>query len=188
MVYPREKQIVFIPYWVQETLQRNQLPLADCLNLAKIQPLMSLNDVVAFYTLQDYYERVMGIQAFAPTGLFWSWINGIPEGESVLRSFYNSVSTLSCDKTFKQEVESRLFHEDAKTQFYTKPFITYDLTPEVCGVVIYPGYFVGNNLFELQRSVVEAILKVLYVYDPSHEVAKTPLFKKYLELLSVVQQ
>ncbi len=67
---------------------------------------------------------------------------------------------------------------------YKEPFATYDLTPEVAGVVIYPGYFTTDTIQKYQHELIVSILKVFYVYSAYHEVCKTPFFKRYLELLA----
>lgn len=178
-----KKRIVFIPYWVQDVLSRNKMQLADCLDVAKIKPVLALNDLLCFAALQRFSDRLFG-RPVTNDELYWIWASSA-EGNPEARNFLHSkVSTMSIDESYTTEVQSRLFDVDAHTAQYENPFITYDLTPEVVGVVIYPGYFTSNSNSELQKSFVSAILKVLYVYEPSHEVAKTPLFKRYLELLS----
>lgn len=180
-----KKQIVLIPFWIQEIMKRNNMPLAECLEFPKVKPVMALNDLVEFSALQEHMDFVLGTK-FAGTHLYWVWASSIPNGnaDSELMQALNSASTLSKDESFQKELKSRLFDTAAKSSHYKEPFITYDLSPTVVGVVIYPGFFDRENNTALQKPLVEAILKVLYVYEPSHEVAKTPLFKRYLELLS----
>lgn len=179
-----KKQIVLIPFWVQEVLQRNQLPLSACLDLEKIKPLMSLNDLVGFLTLQKYMDKILGTK-YVHDELTWVWSRGIQNGNTQLNDFlWKTLNTLAGDLTFHKEVESRLLDADAKTDQYKEPFITYDLPQGIVGVVIFPGFFADAGVSEFQKPLVEAILKLLYVYESSHEVAKTPLFKRYLELLA----
>jgi hypothetical protein len=114
------------------------------------------------------------------------WSKSIPDDQPALRDFlFQQVDALSSDASHRKEVHGRLFSEDSRDEQHKEPFICYDLTPDVCGVVIYPGFFVGkNSAKELQLAFVREVLKVLYVYDTQSEVAKTSLFKRYLELLS----
>lgn len=179
-----KKQIILIPFWVQEILQRNQLPLATCLDLEKLKPLMSLNDLVSFATLQGYSKQVTGVESM--NDLVWVWSRNIMATNTTMNDFlWKTIVTLEKDQSFRQEVESRLFDADAKQDQHKDAFITYDIASDVMGVVIFPGFFVGDGVSEFQKPVVQAILKLLYVYESTHEVAKTPLFKRYLELLTV---
>ena len=179
------KHIVLIPHWVQETIKRNGLTLSDVLNFEKIKPLLSVQDLVGLLTLQDFTKPVFGVD-YINSNLWNIWSDSISKDNQNLKKFFtDSVTQLSHDQSFHKEVNDRLFCEDARTDFHKEPFDTYDLPmTDVVAVVIYPGFFVGNANASLQQSLIEAILKVLYVYEPSHEVAKTPLFKRFLELLS----
>lgn len=179
-----KKQIVLIPYWVQEILVRNQKTLATCLELDQCKPLMALNDLVCFSALQCCSQQLLGYNV--GNELSGLWRDSIPEGYPETRQFSDLVETLNSDASFKAEVQERLFTIDSKVDRYNKPFVVYDLTPEVCGVVLYPGFFTIESKGMHQLSLVEALLKILYVYDAYHEVAKTPLYRRYLELLSSV--
>jgi len=177
------KRIVLIPFWVQDILARNKMQLADCLNVAKLKPIMALNDLLAFAALQRHIVQLVGAPVIGDE-LYWIWAESVAANPELKKFLNESISVLSGDPTYNREIQSRLFDPDAHTAQYEKPFITYDLSPEVLGVVIYPGYFTDSGNNDLQKSLVSAILKLLYVYEHDHKVAKTPLFKRYLELLS----
>lgn len=179
-----KKRIVLIPYWIEETLRRNQLPLATCLDFAKLRPLLALSDLIGFSTLQRYTELVTGAKEVYPA-LSDIWYDSLSKDQADEREFLlHGVTALDDGQVFRKDIFARLFEAEAKLQQYQEPCITYDLTPGVCGVVIYPGFFGAAATPELQRSLIEAILKVLYVYCTYSEVAQTSLFKRYLELLS----
>jgi hypothetical protein len=178
-----KKRVVLIPYWVQDILNRNKMPLADCLDIGKMKPVLALNDLLGMAALQNFFPTVLGSDF--PDELWWVWQTSTADNAELKKFMDAYVTNLGNNPVYVNVVQSRLFDEDAKHFVYENPFITYDLSPETLGVVIYPGFFVGNDIVELQKSLIKAILKVLYVYDPSHEVAKTPLFKRYLELLAV---
>jgi len=177
-----KKQLILIPFWIQEILGRNKLPLSTCLELDKIKPIISLNDVSAFYALQGYFKHVIGIDVFP--SLFSCWCDSITEQNVDVLKYRDTVSLLSTDTTINKDMYNRLFDPSSKSSQYDEPFKVYDLTPEIAGVVIYPGYFLEQTDCVQQKNLIEAILKVLYVYDAYHDVACTPSFKRYLELLS----
>lgn len=179
-----KKRIVLIPYWVQDTMQRKKLNLVDCLDFNKVMSVMAISDLVGFSALQEFFPHVLGNVQFYDE-LYTLWFQSVQANPVAGSYLANNITPfVRLDET-KKEVAERLFSSDAKTAQHENAFITYDLSPEVLGVVIYPGFFVREGDVELQKSLVKAILKVLYVYEPSHEVAKTPLFKRYLELLAV---
>jgi hypothetical protein len=181
-----KKEVILIPYWIQVILARNQLPLSTCLDIEKIKPLISLNDLITFVSIQNpkYFELVLGAKNYM-SDIISIWVEKSTKTNTAIRSFcYNTLVPISSDGTFNSELVTRLFTEESKDTSFKEPFIIYDLAPDVCGVVIYPGFFTQVSNKQLQKKVIESILEVLYVYMSFSEVAKTPLFKQYLEVLS----
>jgi len=186
----KRKQMILIPYWIQDTLKRTKMPLETCLDFIKLKPILSLNDLITFSTLQEYVQHVTGVSDVST--LVWTWSDSIPADQPAMSKYYwETITPMGKDLSFRAEIWARLFDKDSdKADGYAGrnehpvPFAVYDLSPDVCGVVIYPGFFTDPVAPELRLAVVEAILKVLYVYNAPHEVASTPLFKRYLELLA----
>ena len=176
------KQIVLIPHWIQETLWRKNLSLAACLDLDKLIPLISMSDMACYAALQSYFKHIIGTEE--PDWLYSNWCDSIAENNAVTLNYRDTVIQLANDGSVSKELYSRLFDVSSKVSQYEEPFKVYDLAPKVCGVVIYPGFFLEKPDLALQKSLIEAILKVLYIYDAYHDVAKTSSFKRYLELLS----
>jgi hypothetical protein len=180
-----KKVVILIPFWVQETLKRNNLQLSACLELEKIKPLFSTNDLITFLTLQDqrYLKLVAGLDTVDQ--LTWVWSNSILKSNRELNDIlWKTLVPASSDPSFHTEITERLFTEESKDKRHSDPFVTFDLTPDVCGVVLYPGYFISPNNIDLQKAVIEAIIEVLYRYLSFHETAQSPFFKRYLETLS----
>lgn len=178
-----KKQIVLIPFWIQEILGRNRLPLSACLELDKLKNIISMDDIASFSALQQSFQKLIGISMMDE--LYFNWRNSIPEGYPENIAYAELVNTVSFDTATISGMNMRLFEPEAKTDQYNEPFAIHDITPEVIGIVIYPGFFTNNTDTNLQKLLIEGILKLLYVYDAYHDVAKTPLFRRYLELLSI---
>lgn len=178
-----KKEVILIPHWIQESLARKNLPLSACLNFEQMRSHLSLNDLVGFLVLQKAWMEVAGYEYYS--ALYQHWLDSIANDRAELRDYLSqTIKPLEGDASFEKDIETRLFTEDTLAQ-YKQPFIIYDtLASSVMGAVLYPGFFVADRNDELQKDFIEAILKVLYVYDASHEVAQTPLFKRYLELLA----
>lgn len=177
------KKIILIPYWITEALKRAGLPASDALNLKVLKNILSVNDLVMFLALQKHFERIVG--CMPPDILLWMWtdVNQL-DSETLIEYGYQNLLPLSEDVSLQNELSARLFDSNSKSNHYEKPFIVCDITPDVAGIVIYPGYFDKINKIELQKKVVEEVLRILYVYCAPHVVADTVFFKRYLELLS----
>jgi hypothetical protein len=176
------KEFVLIPYWIQETLNRNKLPMSAALDLGKLREVTSVNDLISFYTLQESFDKLVG--APCVSCLFWAWEENIPMDNTELKKYYNNiVISLSSDPSFRNDIQTRLFDEGAKQDQYKEPFALYDLSPKVTGIVIYPGHFTNKVDKKKQKLIIDAMLKELYVYNTQHEVANLPMFRRYLELL-----
>lgn len=179
------KKLVLIPYWVEDALRRNGQPLADCLNLGKIRKIIPMSDLVAFVALQNYWKVFIGVNEPMLDSLVMQWFSQVgPAGAANNDELSHHILPLSNDPSVARDLEARLFDPAARCGQYKEPFNSYDLTPEFAGAVIYPGFF-GLNDKPSVDAFVRAMLKVLYVYESHSEVAKSPLFRRYLALLPV---
>jgi hypothetical protein len=179
------KQVILIPYWVHETLTRRKLPLSECLNFDAIKPLSSVNDLVCFLSMQRYFTELTGIQS-DDWSLFFQWMKTARGDNKTF--FEQTILPLERATDIEAEIETRLFSAESRLPHHEEPFYIYDITREVAGVVVNPGFFTQETGTEGYRAaLIVAILKVLYAYNAYHEVSTTPLFKRYLELLSAKQ-
>jgi len=179
-----KRNIILVPFWVHETLKRHNLNLTEALDFKKMREVLSLKDLACFLSLQDYTEMITGMQEMHLGSLYFGWSKSINMNQHEQQDFLNMASQLADDASIKKEVFARLFEPQSRCERHEKPFICYDLSPEFEGVVINPGFFTQLGDRQLQAEFIEAMLKALYVYEPYHEVSKTPLFKRHLELLS----
>jgi len=184
-----KKQFILVPYWIEDSLQRNKMSLPDCLDFPKIKAICSLNDLIGFSALQRCAGIILGKEVHDPVSgyeLFMAWSQSVVENDTEMHDYLTkNVSLLEDAPAFVKEMKNRLFSPESKHGRYDQPFRVVDLSNRLSAVVIYPGFFTedaGNTA--LQFEVIEAMLKVLYVYDSHSEVSKTSLFLRYLELLS----
>lgn len=183
----RNSEIILLPHWVHEAMQRNRLPLETCLNFDKMRSILSATDLAGFLQLQEHAKCVVGGKVESGQYALWhAWSQSCMTEESKAY-LTNTFEPLSRDPSVRDEVLSRLFSEDAKQDRFKEPFITYDIAPGYGGVVIYPGFFTSTTGSDLHIRAVEAILELLYVYTPYHKVSSTSWFQRYLELLSSKQ-
>jgi hypothetical protein len=182
IVVSTKKQIVLIPYWVAETLKRNQLPIADCLDISKLRKVMSINDLVLFMALQNSIRNLTSAEVSC--NILMAWLNHANAKSEEIKTEINTIVAMSGAPEFTDQLNNRLFTIDSKLNDYETPFNIYDLTPDYSGVVVYPGFFVNNGDTRLETVFIEAVLAALYVYDSYDIVSQTQYFKRYLELLS----
>jgi hypothetical protein len=179
-----EKKIVVIPYWIADTVHRNKMSLADVLDFEKIRRVCAPADLAALLIVQDFATNIVGGDVSVGVwGIHQAWYESLRTEES--RSYHqNTIVPLTCDESFIKDAKDRLFGEDSRTERHSEPFNYYDIAPAVGAMVISPGFYTANAPDELHLATVEAILKALYVYTAPNEVARTPWFKRWLQLLS----
>lgn len=179
-----EKKIVVIPFWIADTVHRNKMSLADVLDFEKIRRFCSPADLAGFAAVQDCATNLVGGDTHAGSwSLYQVWHESLrtEDGKSLLA---NTVNPLTFDESFVKDAKDRLFGEDSRNERYSEPFHYYDIAPAVGAMVISPGFYTAMAPEELHLHTVEAILKALYVYAPLDEVARSPWFRRWLELLS----
>ena len=178
------KSVVLIPHWVQETLNRHKLQLGDVLDFQKIRVLLSIQDLAGLLATECFEALCYGAsipdQSSYPLRAAWFKSASAEQQVEVSR-----IDMLSMDSSVQNDIRNRLFTPESRDDRYEKPFITYDLSPEIAAAVIYPGYFVdGEEYSETSLCLIESVLRVFYAYDSHHAVARSELFKQYLLLLS----
>lgn len=179
------KEVILIPHWVHETLRRHQLPINEALNFGNIRRIVSVNDLACWMILNRQAHHV-GLKQPNEGGLIsleTAWGSTVTAEHSDY--LFNVVYPLTDIPQFKLDLADRLFSPDSRTPQYEEAFNIYDLSSKYEGVVINPGFFTSEagsdrHVFDL----LEAVVKALYVYAPLHEVANTPVFLRYLDLLS----
>lgn len=171
-----------IPYWIVETLKRNQLPISDCLNINSLTKVVSLNDLVLFMALQKCISKLT--KAEVGCDLLMPWLKGANNQTEEIKAKIQDIVAVSDSPEYLEELNTKLFIKDSNINDYETAFNIYDLTPEYSCVVIYPGFFLNNDDTRLELSFIEAVLAALYVYDSFDIVSQTQYFKRYLELLS----
>lgn len=172
-----------MPYWITNELNRRGESLDACLSIPRLKEILSVNDIALLQTLNEEASKVFGNDKRGNNiSTCLNLFNCVSQDfdsnreQDMLRKLSNSEWAI-------QELNSRLFNIDAKEDSYEKPFISTDINAEYVVITIYPGFFVSKANSALQLSIVEEVLRVLYVYNTYDIVARTQYFKRYLELL-----
>lgn len=182
------KQVVLIPHWVQETLNRHKLQLVDVLDFQKISGLISIQDLASLLAMDRFEQQCYGADVPDKSNmeLRFAWERSAqPQQQALIQQ----LDRMSFDDSVRNDVYHRLFSPDLNTDYdtgrYPKAFITYDLSPTIAGVVIFPGHFADGSVHDDKSlALIESVLQIFYAYDAHHVVAQSELFKQYLRLLS----
>jgi hypothetical protein len=185
-----KSKVIVIPHWIAESLKRAQMQPKECIDYRKVKQVVSTDDLLTLIAAQQLTQTLIGSQ-WNPTSewdLCELWQQSMNGGTESEKSEANALFELS-RAGYLEEVKARLFtagtNGDTYRPDYDKPFIIYDLMPDVIGIVVHPGFFSENPAKELKLSLVEAVIKVLYVYNTAyHELAATLWYKRFLELLA----
>lgn len=179
----QNKTFVLVPYWADEALRRAKQPVSGLLDFSKARQLYSTNDLAQILVLQPDLGNLADIQpGMEPaTTLISHWYSvRCPEDRAFLD---NTVVPISMNGETTREARTRLFDPSVRRERDTCAFNTYDITPQVGAVVIYPGWFQLGVQTSLQLELIEAVLKAFYVFQTHTEVASSPWFKQYLQTL-----
>lgn len=184
------KKVVLVPYWVQEALARHHCGLEAAFDFDKLVQFINTNDLIGYLSLQDYLLELAGYEVHGDTSgsvLQQKW-RETAKSEGAETLLTQTIIPLVRSPEYLQDVCDRLFSPNAvcdRLPHHENAFNVYDATLDAACVVIHPGFFTeeaGSDGF--RAALIEALLKVLYAYNAYHEVAHTPLFKRYLELLA----
>jgi hypothetical protein len=180
------KKVVLVPYWVQEALSRHNCGLNDALNFDQLVRFINTNDLIGYLSLQDYLLELAGFEVHGNV-LATKWLE-TAKADNSETLLTQTIIPMAKSPEYLDDVHYRLFSQNAvcdRLPHHEKAFNVYDATHDAACVVIHPGFFTeeaGANGY--RAALIVDILKVLYAYNAYHEVAHTPLFKRYLELLA----
>ena len=177
------KSFIFVPYWVETVLKRNNLNTIEVLNYPTLKTLLSLNDLAQLLSLQKFEGIKIIKELDSKQCLFNSWRNSTQTSQ--LTELDSVLEPLSCSKDLTLDLLDRLSLSSAplKYDFALPNYKILDLNREVTAVILNPG-FIDFESDKINYSIfISDLLKSLYVYNTVTEVSSYPLFKSYIHLL-----
>lgn len=179
-----KRQIVLIPHWIADVLRRKQLPLATVVDFPQLRKVVPAEDLAALVALQEQWNILCGLQEPCAGSIVCQWFKTVGHaGTEDNTALSSTVLPLAADPSVGRDLQTRLFAGSGRLEQQEEPFVVVDLSAEFAGVVVNPGFFGSGDFVALAKQFLTAVLKALYVYEPQNEVAKTPLFRRYLALL-----
>lgn len=182
-----DKNVILLPYWVEDLVKREKLTMADVLDFEKMRAVLSVGQLATLLAMQQTAESIIGsYEGGFFTGLYWQWSQSA-RGDS--KAFLDEVvHPLGDTSTTLNNFKEDYFHKEARQERHAEPFIIYDLQREIVGLVVNPGWFVTNEPNpDLQLRLTRELIRAFYAYQPRHEVASRPLYLTYLNLLASKQ-
>jgi len=194
--------VIFIPYWIAETIQRMGLALSDVVDYEKIRPTLSMHDMAGFMAVQYESDRLLysGSPGDGPVSCMgndlitvwrflthaWPVEQGTFSVGKKTSEDFNRTYEYAGDATVKGDVVSRLYGQAVKQARYDHAFDVVNLAPQVVGVVVYPGYFDQAKIdLSLQHQLICSLMQVFYAQGaPYEQIAATAIYRRHLELLS----
>lgn len=194
--------VIAVPYWMMTVVRRHNKEPSVFLDFGALEKMFSFEDLTIFShlntnDLNDFIGVTNNIE-FLWGGYFWNDA-GLGNRDALTKEDKDKIDLISSvaysDPAPDQTLKDRLFCVDNNSSYdtYPNPYEIYDIGRNVVIAVIYPGYFTGvfvdtkttpeqvNTLFVFIRDLVQKAL----VYNSFDAVAATPLFERYMQLLSI---
>lgn len=179
-IFPMRNNIYILPYWVMMVLNRNGLKQIDILNLERVRPYLSMEDLASVQACQSLAESLLGATDVVSASIVYEWYS--TADEALKDTLRREIEPLAALQATRDTVKERLQKEEYTP---TRPalFEVLALEDKAIGIVLYPGIFDGI-MYDRQFDITRALLRLLYVYEQPTDVAGTSLFRRYLDLLS----
>jgi hypothetical protein len=116
------------------------------------------------------------------SSILYEWYLSASEAQKAMLDL--QIEPLAKDQSFSDSLRSRFLESDPSMARREVPYEVIELEDRALAVVMYPGFFAADR-YDQQFQIVRALLRKLYVYEQPTVVNGTPLFRRYLELLSL---
>jgi hypothetical protein len=165
------KSVLFIPHWIREILERNNLPLGTVLSLNTLSGVLSGEDIACIIELNEQAAVYFGFDTNDVCGLHNNW----------LRQSESSAVFLSAMPLTKIiDLKARLLDEGLRSEKYPLPFSVVDVGSDTLVVIIFPGHFSRESGRVNQKLLTRDLLKLFYAYEGFDQMAQRNLFSKFV--------
>ena len=200
---------ILIPRFIQKALSRHNLPLSSFIDFNKMREFLSINDIVLVQTLQrnEHWKTLLDITAVEDKDFWYGtdsclynlWYESATEENKTY--LVNILSVLVESGQANDEIAERLFNNhdcvesndsvasnnisvievaDSVNKLETQPYEVHDIGPKYYGIILESS--VSPNR-DFSNKLIKDILKSMYLYCSQSEVARSPLFKLYMDRL-----
>lgn len=186
LIFKMHDRIILVPQWIDDELQRNGAGLNAIVNFPAMRTIFSMSDLFQFLATQKFGELVFCTKDVVSDclGVLCDWNQSCldkADREYISKNIEPYVS----DPFHVDAVRARLFrHDDAVGFDESPPYRVVPIEDTHLAVVIRPNAFDPGNAHKYSASLVQAVLKQLYVYEEELQVARTALMRRHLTNLS----
>jgi len=178
------RTIIYIPQWIAENVQRNKENLSVVLDLQRLSKFTSVDDLASFVALNDAIGGLLGldINLNIGAGISQYWMQC---ADTATKAFFtntvapNITPNMAHDAFVRLMGAKSIFEED-----YSDTFDAIDLGANASAILLKYGFFDVIEPRQMKFKLIEAVLQILYVYYPHHEIAGSAIGRTYLELLT----
>lgn len=182
-----EPQLIILPYWIKQLLDRNKLNYIDILDYDKVRKLMSIEDVATFIGLNnsDYLKtNLLGRLLGASHYLKHHYLDdAAKEQVSELQSV---IIPLSQSEIIYKTIIDRLSLDNIAEKDCTSSEDLYSLqinNDSTIFLFVKKGILNALEDRDYAKKLISAYLRALYSLIPINEVSYTDAFKLYLALI-----
>lgn len=176
------KNVIIVPSWIQRVLAREHLAVKDVLCYSRISELLAPADIRALVLLQSYGPFCeYHVTATDSTALLKAWTSKMnPEQALALEESLD----LGINKQIDKDHLKFLIQGESRASGAEKGFEV--ILGDDCSIllVLKDGYFGSEDYNNQDINIVENILRVLYGEFVREQVARTPIFRRYVKALS----
>lgn len=191
---------IFVPYWVQDFLDRKQIDYIDLLNYDKMRSALSVEDLSLLLKLNDssFHNDLKDLR-YDCNGLFSHWSKTCSTDNK--DEYYNVVNTLSKTENIQNILMERLyipdqgkivvdtyFNEESllKINGEDKEKLNFKITPlanETIFIFFKKGFINTLEVRDSRFKFISEYLKALYTVLPIREVSNYCVFNTYYNML-----
>lgn len=177
-------ETIVIPYWVRKVLKQNKLNYVDVRDYKKLRSIMSLEDIVDFYSCLSIFDDSIEIDSAANRSI----LNSVYETNDpmLITEFKVSILPLLHSVDVISNLRDRLSEDNPITPISIDWNDTYTIeasSQRVIFIFINKGFIDTLSVNAGKQHFLTAYLKMLYSFKPIHLVSKCGVFKEYVKTL-----
>lgn len=177
------KQLMFVPQWINDRLLQKGLAADILLDIEKLAPLFSIEDLATMVALENKHSIFTSISVREDT-LSWliTWSNSAKSDKC--KKLVSDIDTLGNQEDFASETLQRLFliEQSVIEKDQSKTFEVSPLGNEGVKVIIYKGCALEDHRANASQ-LFRCLVKNLYVYEEYPQLISRPIGKAYLDSL-----
>jgi hypothetical protein len=192
------KEIILIPYWVENVLTRNKLNLDTVLNYSELSKVLSTNDIAQMVTLENYEQNVLMLgltnnrlmqcwgvnSAQGSQSMELDFIIKLASDNDVIKDLINRLSISTDFDTMCPEDQVGIINDNNVVDGTFFKFV--DINKDISAIIAKEDFISTINKKQTNAlDLIRVVLKNLHTYYSVAEVARFKIFDQYVKLLNI---